>query len=619
VIGGALYSKQKMLPPLPIPSLEETATKFLATSLPLAKTEAEARSLIEAAKIFPSEAAELQKRLKNRKDSVKDSSWLQHWWNTFGYLQIRDPNVVNISYFFQLDDDDTLPSEDCNKSLGVMRGAAVLHAIADYRKLVCSGSLQNESIRKEKKDQIPLCSTTFKYMFHGCRVPRRNQDTFHIYDPSLYKHCIVAYRGQFFSMDFVDDCNDPFPVVMLERGLEHCIKLARELENDTKLGVLTTSDRDSWADAREELLRVGGVQMEIALEKLESGAILLCLDDEAPVSMRQCANIYWHGGGKSGENRWHDKSIQILCQTNGKVGFLGEHSMSDGMPAVGLCSHILRTKYQHLLQIEHTFGANVMPPIQNVFEGIAPSVLSNPSILDLVEKARADFSKLVSNQQLSVQSFHGYGSNFIKESGYSPDAFIQIIIQLAVYRLFGKQVATYESSQVRIFLHGRTETIRSVSNASHSFVKSMGLRPKLDYNDPIKRKENVSLFRTATESHSKYARDAAQGYGIDRHLYGLSMLVGDGEQSPTLFGHPLYGQSKYWKVSTSTLPNAPGFGCVVPDGVGIAYEVKPDSCIFTITARGDNGWTENLSYLVEEALLEMRLVVDLEKEKLSKL
>jgi len=358
------------------------------------------------------------------------------------------------------------------------------------------------------------------------------------------------------------------------------------------------------------------VNMEKALEKLESGAILLCLDDEAPVSMRECGNVYWHGGKKSGENRWFDKSIQILCQSNGKVGFLGEHSMMDGMPAVGLCSHILRSKYQDLIQRDQTVAVDAVPLIQNIFEN---TTLSNPSILDLVNKARTDFKKLISNQQLTIQSFQGYGSTFIKQSGYSPDAFIQIIMQLALYRLFGKVVGTYESSQVRLFLHGRTETTRTVSNASYSFVKIMGLRPEQNYNDSMKRNELISLFSAATDGHWKYTRGAAQGHGIDRHFFGLSMLVGDDELAPALFAHPLYARSKYWKASTSTLPNAPGFGCVVPDGVGIAYEIKPDSCIFTITACGHDDRAEDLSYLIEEALLEMRLLIDLDKEKISKL
>lgn len=107
---------------------------------------------------------------------------------------------------------------------------------------------------------------------------------------------------------------------------------------------------------------------------------------KAPVSMRQCANAYWNGGEKSGENRWFDKSMQILCQSNGKAGFLGEHSMMDGMPAIGLCSHILRTKYKSLIRREQTVAADAVLAIQNIFESAVPLVLSNRSILRLVEK-----------------------------------------------------------------------------------------------------------------------------------------------------------------------------------------------------------------------------------------
>jgi carnitine O-acetyltransferase len=38
-------------------------------------------------------------------------------------------------------------------------------------------------------------------------------------------------------------------------------------------------------------------------------------------------------------------------------------------------------------------------------------------------------------------------TTFLKASGYSPDAFVQMAIQVATFRLFGKQAATYESTQ----------------------------------------------------------------------------------------------------------------------------------------------------------------------------
>jgi len=89
-IGGPLYSQQSSLPKLPIPSISDTLSRFLPTALPLAKSVEEAETLKEAVKRFEAEGAgELQKRLAERKEGeMKESSWLQFWWNTLGYLQV---------------------------------------------------------------------------------------------------------------------------------------------------------------------------------------------------------------------------------------------------------------------------------------------------------------------------------------------------------------------------------------------------------------------------------------------------------------------------------------------------------------------------------------------------
>lgn len=55
----------------------------------------------------------------------------------------------------------------------------------------------------------------------------------------------------------------------------------------------------------------------------------------------------------------------------------------------------------------------------------------------------------------------------------SPDSFIQQALQLAWYKDQGYASATYESASTRGFLHGRTETIRSVTTDSRAFVKAM--------------------------------------------------------------------------------------------------------------------------------------------------
>ena len=67
------------------------------------------------------------------------------------------------------------------------------------------------------------------------------------------------------------------------------------------------------------------------------------------------------------------------------------------------------------------------------------------------------FAALVDGQALNVNVYRGYGSSLMKSSKFSPDAFVQMAVQLASYRLFGESVGTYEASQVRTFKHGRTE------------------------------------------------------------------------------------------------------------------------------------------------------------------
>ena len=227
------------------------------------------------------------------------------------------------------------------------------------------------------------------------------------------------------------------------------------------------------------------------------------------------------------------------------------------------------------------------------------------------------------DHDLQVQSFQGYGSNFIKKAGFSPDAYVQMAMQLATYRLFGEQVGTYEATQVRPFLHGRTETTRAVSPESEAFIKKMGLRPKYDEHDAAVRKEKLSLLRDAVTSHVNYIGKAAKGMGVDRHLFGLSMEVKDGEVAPALYSHPLFVRSKRWRVSTSHLTHPKfdnwGYGEVVPDGVGLAYAIKADSCVFNVTALREQEWTEPLCYYLEEALLEMRSMIEMDEALTSKL
>ena len=588
-----LYLYQRDLPRLPVPSLQDTVERFLPTALPLAETPEEEDSLRHACRDFTDQAQHLQERLLQKASSSPSSSWLQLWWNTLAYLQFRDPVVMNVSYFFNLPDDPTLSR---TSHVQVKRGASVLKAAWEYRQRVCSGELPQETMGKSK---TPLCSVGLKYLFHSCRIPKMVQDSYKLYDPSVYTHAVVACRGQFFFLPMIDEEGNEYSLQALESALEKCLAQADE-QPSLELGLLTTSDRDKCAHARNELLRIGGSAMEDALELLESGMLLLCLDDEEPYSTQQCAQHYWHGGGS--HNRWYDKNIQLIVPKNGKLGYVGEHAMMDGMPAMGLSHHIMGCTYSELQSQERVSTTSSGTPIvQNIFEPVLEKFddASLSTLRGLVEQAKSEFLDVVDFNEMHVQSFQGYGTNFIKSSGFSPDAYVQIAIQVATSRLFGRQAATYESTQVRPFLHGRTETTRTVSLASHAFVKAMGLRPLGDEHhdtaEVIRARKLLSLLKEATESHVTYSRLASQAQGVDRHLMGLALVLQEGEELPALLSHPLHARSKTWRVSTSTLPGmSPGFGPVCDTGVGIGYDIKADSCIFSVSSMRHHGWTEPL-------------------------
>lgn len=76
---------------------------------------------------------------------------------------------------------------------------------------------------------------------------------------------------------------------------------------------------------------------------------------------------------------------------------------------------------------------------------------------------------------LNVQVLHyeGYGKDYIKKFKASPDAWAQLVKQLAFHKMFSRPGVTYESAQTRAYQLGRTEVIRSASNETKAWAEAM--------------------------------------------------------------------------------------------------------------------------------------------------
>ncbi|KAB5553531.1 hypothetical protein PHYPO_G00039720 [Pangasianodon hypophthalmus] len=220
-----------------------------------------------------------------------------------------------------------------------------------------------------------------------------------------------------------------------------------------------------------------------------------------------------------------------------------------------------------------------LPPPQRLSWDVPPEVQEQMNESLAVARALAD------DVDCHVFPFRQFGKGRIKKLKISPDAFIQISLQLAYYRDRGGFCLTYEASMTRLFREGRTETVRSCSNESCAFVLALEAGEG--------KEQCVSLLRKAAEKHQNLYKLAMTGSGIDRHLFCLYVVSKYlGVESPFL-NQVL---SEPWRLSTSQTPvqqmelfdliNHPefislggGFGPVADDGYGVSYIIVGENLI----------------------------------------
>lgn len=576
---------QDGLPSLPVPALEETLKKFLRTTLPIQKdekTKAATEKVVESA--LNGKDAETFKKLQERllarsKDPESDGNWLAAWWNDAAYMGYRDPVVPFVSYFY-------LHKNDRTRRTGPKRAASTLKAMLKFRQLV-----ETEQLAPEKTKNGPMCSGSYPWMFNSVRLPAIPFDQAKKYSTTEFNHLVVMRNGRFFEFELVQNGQE-LSADEIEAQLNKVLEASKEV-TAFPVGALTSQNRDAWTHGREALLNVSGPgaeQNRKTLERIQSSTVVVCLDDIAPVTIEERAWQSWWGDGK---NRFYDKQQFVISQ-NGKVGFMGEHSTMDGTPTLRMNDFILSAIEAGKIDLGTSKRNDLPAPLELTFA-------LDSKVEGMIGKAVQDFESLKSQHDAAVLEFTAYGKEAIKQMKCSPDAWVQMVIQLAYFRMFGKPAPTYESAQTRKFKWGRTETIRSCSVESKAFCEAMEDNNASD-------DARYEKFQAAVKQHLAYAKAAADGHGVDRHLFGLKKLLKEGEQTPELYNDWAYGESSTWRLSTSQISSesfdAWGYGEVVPDGFGCAYAIKSNSLTFTLTSRKLGA--SQLRHYLQEAALDLR-------------
>lgn len=698
---GITFAHQDKLPKLPIPELESSCKKYIAALKPLQTPKEHNDTTISIQEFLKSDGPVLQDKLKKyasgRANYIEQfckclihfpwtlldlaptsGSGLKmphpEYYHTFdantdrilgydSYLNFDNPVVLNLNPFFLLEDDPT-PARNNQ----VTRAASLVVSALSFVRAVRREELPPDTIRSQ-----PLCMYQYSRLFGTARIP--TEHGCQIGQDPTSKHIVVMCYGQFYWFDVLDDNND---LIMTEKdialNLSVIVDDAQEIpiQDAAKgaLGVLSTENRKIWAGLRDVMHREEGSNNSDCLNIVDSALFILCLDYTEPQTGADlcmnmlCGTSKIERGVQVGTctNRWYDK-LQIIVCKNGSAGINFEHTGVDGHTVLRFASDLYTDT---ILRFARTINgsapslwASASPdPAKRDPESFG-DVQTTPHKLewDMVPElstalrfAETRLADLIQQNEFATLEFPHYGKNFMTSMGFSPDAFVQMAFQAAYFGLYGRIECVYEPAMTKIFYHGRTEAIRSVTDESVEFLKTFwGEKPAA---------QKIEALRKACQKHTENTKVCAKAEGPDRHLYALyciwqraidesaeiassdgwdstrpsspdtsgvaspncnSVLSENGSISsspppPTQHNMPaLFADGGWDKINTTILSTSNcgnpslrqfGFGPTSADGFGIGYIIKDGS--ISICASSKHRQTSRYIDALESYFLEIR-------------
>lgn len=461
-------------------------------------------------------------------------------------------------------EDDPTPARNNQ----VNRAASLVISSLSFVRAVRREELPPDTVRGQ-----PLCMYQYLRLFGAARIPTENGCQI-VQDPKS-RHIVVLCRGQFYWFDVLDENSD---LLMTEKELSRNLQIIIQdaqltpIKDAAKgaLGVLSTENRKTWSRLRDIISREQDSTNSECLGIVDSALFILSLDCTEPKNPAElcmtmlCGSSKVENGVQIGTctNRWYDKLQLIVCK-NGSAGINFEHTSVDGHTVLRFASDVYTDT---ILRFARTI--NGQAPSLWASETPDPSkrVLSNnerinttphklewdmiPELSTALRFAETRLADLIQQNEFQTLEFMGYGKSFITSHGFSPDAFVQVAFQAAYYGLYGRLECVYEPAMTKLYLHGRTEAIRSVTLESADFVRTFWDQKPAD--------QKIDMLRRACQKHSEMTKICAKAQGQDRHLFALyniwQRVANDGLIASPSCKSEIDGKSS---LNTASAPDSP--------------------------------------------------------------
>ena len=273
---------------------------------------------------------------------------------------------------------------------------------------------------------------------------------------------------------------------------------------------------------------------------LENALFCFCFDEEVPKT-RTDPSLQAKYLLRPNWNRWYNSSLQFVSSGDGFTGCIYDHTVSEGIVIIELCESIFRVvnaeKNKNNCETEVRNNEDLNSKIPEI--KMPDTKIHQTKIIETnITTPDKNFQKLTlptsslrfkpprTDVKIRVYKYKLYGKDFIKSQRFSPDAYIQVALQLAYYLTHFQFTATYESCSIRKFNLGRVDNIRACQQPSIDFCKSVLKQESASVKvRNSKKQENLQLLmEKAIHNQTKHTQKVVNGKGLDNHLLGLSSV-----------------------------------------------------------------------------------------------
>ncbi|CAN7942278.1 unnamed protein product [Ixodes hexagonus] len=588
-VEGPMMSRQKELPKLPLPPLQEVLDRFLQYMEPLLTDQEleETRKVVHEFGKPNGDGHNFYKSLPKKYPCSEN--WVSDWVTEDLYLKNRGSLVFTSPVM-------ALPPRNFPTPLAQLEHAAKITAAAlNFKYLI-----DRELLEPKFYGSVPLDMTQYKNLFGACRGPSTGMDKvqFTSRDDESSRNVLVIHNNQFFAFNAHDKQGVPFDERKILALLLRVVDMSPE--DDIGLGILTTEERDVWAETHEKLRQ--NPKNAASLEAIRKAAVVVCLDRQKnnpePYEETSLQKICLGGqDGQNAANRWCDKTVQLIVGEQGSNFFWFEHSSVDGPVMLALIDHC----YDYISKTgesDVTKDAVEVEPVKLEFE-------VGSDILKAIATAKFKQASIRADIKNLVFEFTNYGADFVKSCHLSPDSYVQMALQLAYYKIYGAPATTIESLTTNNFLRGRTDAIYAASTDSLSFCRIFATPHS-------SMEEKIDSLKKAVEKHKREVNLAKTGFGVLRLLSALwAEAIENGipphdlatEAALRARGHITLATTQVsTQCDTSTF-----LGPIVPEGYCAFYNIRPDSFSFAITCSRTCPETSSTKFkeALEESLVQM--------------